>query len=44
MYAYKQICNDVSLNVWEGNDKARLFYEKIGMKVRKTQMEYLLEE
>lgn len=43
-YAKKQNCNDVTLNVWEGNDKARLFYEKIGMKVRKTQMEYLLEE
>ena len=27
-YAKKQNCNDVTLNVWEGNDKARLFYEK----------------
>ena len=34
-------CHDVHLNVWEGND-ARLFYEKMGMKVRKTTMEIIL--
>ena len=30
----------VTLHVWEGNDKARAFYEKNGMKVRETTMEY----
>ena len=34
-------CHDVHLNVWEGND-ARAFYEKMGMKVRKTTMELVL--
>ncbi|MDD5859712.1 MAG: GNAT family N-acetyltransferase [Eubacteriales bacterium] len=30
----------VTLHVWEGNDRARAFYEKNGMKVRETTMEY----
>lgn len=34
-------CHDIQLNVWEGND-ARYFYEKMGMKVRKTMMELVL--
>ena len=34
-------CYNVTLNVWEGNE-ARLFYEKMGMKVRKTMMETVL--
>lgn len=27
-YAREQGCYDVTLNVWEGNDNARAFYEK----------------
>lgn len=34
-------CYNVTLNVWEGNE-ARRFYEKMGMKVRKTMMETVL--
>ncbi len=35
-------CYDVTLNVWEGNDSARHFYEKMGLRVKETQMEYIL--
>lgn len=35
-------CYDVTLNVWEGNDGARAFYEKMGMFVKETQMEVIL--
>ena len=35
-------CADVTLNVWEGNDGAKRFYEKMGMRPKETQMEYLL--
>ena len=41
-YARKQGCYDVTLNVWEGNDNARAFYEKMGMFVKETQMETIL--
>ncbi len=41
-YAKAQGCYDVTLNVWEGNDNARAFYEKMGMFVKETQMEILL--
>ena len=41
-YAKEQGCYDVTLNVWEGNDSARAFYEKMGMFVKETQMEVLL--
>lgn len=37
-------CADVTLNVWEGNDGAMRFYQKMGMKPKETQMEYLLGE
>ncbi len=36
-------CYDVTLNVWEGNDSARKFYEKMGMFVKETQMEILTD-
>lgn len=36
-------CYEVTLNVWEGNEGARSFYEKMGMKPKETQMEYILE-
>ena len=35
-------CAEVTLNVWEGNDGARRFYEKMGMTPKETQMEYPL--
>ena len=35
-------CYDVSLNVWEGNDSARRFYESMGMRVRKTTLECIV--
>jgi len=35
-------CREVTLNVWEGNGAARRFYEKMGMRPRETQMEYML--
>lgn len=42
-YAKEQGCHDVTLNVWEGNDNARRFYEKMGMFVKETQMEIILD-
>lgn len=35
-------CYNVTLNVWDGNDAARAFYEKMGMSARKTLMETIL--
>ena len=35
-------CRDITLNVWEGNDRARAFYDKMGMKPLKTYMELRL--
>jgi len=35
-------CYEVTLNVWTGNDTAEHFYEKMGMKVKEKQMEYIL--
>ena len=32
----------VTLNVWAGNTSAEHFYEKMGMKTKKRQMEYIL--
>ncbi len=43
-YAKEQGCHDVTLNVWEGNDNARRFYEKMGMFVKETQMEIILDK
>lgn len=41
-FAKEQGCHDLTLNVWEGNDVARAFYERKGMFVKETQMEILL--
>ena len=41
-YARAEGCYNVTLNVWEGNDDARRFYEAVGMKVQKTGMETIL--
>ena len=35
-------CYELTLNVWEGNDPARSFYENIGFKPKETNMEYIL--
>ena len=35
-------CRDITLNVWEGNNAARGFYERMGMRPRETQMEFTL--
>ena len=35
-------CYEVTLNVWEGNTSAEKFYEKMGMKTKERQMEYIL--
>jgi len=42
-YAKSQGCFDVTLHVWEGNDNARRFYEKMGMFVKETAMETRLD-
>ena len=35
-------CYEVTLNVWAGNTSAERFYEKMGMKTKERQMEYIL--
>ena len=41
-YALSVGCNNITLNVWEGNDPALAFYKNMGMQVRKTTMEVIL--
>ena len=41
-YAALVGCNNITLNVWEGNDAALSFYRSMGMKVQKTTMEIVL--
>ena len=36
-------CYEVTLNVWAGNTSAEHLYEKMGMKTKERQMEYILE-
>ena len=38
-YAASIGCNNITLNVWDGNDAALSFYKNMGMKVQKTTME-----
>lgn len=38
-YAAERKCDAITLNVWEGNERARHFYEKCGLTPRKTYME-----
>lgn len=40
--AKKMGCYEVTLNVWAGNTSAEKFYEKMGMKTKERQMEYIL--
>ena len=41
-YAKSINCYNVTLNVWEGNDSAKKFYETCGMSIQKTCMEKIL--
>ena len=41
-YARSIGCYDITLNVWEGNDTARSFYERLGFTPRKTYMEKMI--
>jgi ribosomal protein S18 acetylase RimI-like enzyme len=41
-YAQSIGCNNITLNVWEGNAPALRFYQSMGMQVQKTTMEILL--
>ncbi len=41
-YAKSLGCFNVTLHVWEGNDGARRFYEKMGMGIQSTTMEQVL--
>lgn len=35
-------CYEVTLNVWSGNTSAEKFYEKMGLRTKERQMEYIL--
>jgi len=35
-------CHNITLNVWEGNDAAKHFYQTMGMQPQKTGMEIVL--
>ena len=37
-------CYEVTLNVWTGNTSAEKLYEKMGMKTKERQMEYILSD
>ena len=41
-YAESIGCNNITLNVWDGNDAAYHFYKNMGMQVQKTTMELIL--
>lgn len=42
-FAKENGCYSVTLNVWEGNDSARKFYEHMGFQVKETQMEKIIK-
>ena len=41
-YAKSIGCNNITLNVWEGNEPALRFYRSMGMQVQKTTMEIIM--
>lgn len=41
-FAQSSGCNNITLNVWEGNDSAMSFYRSMGLRVQKTGMEMTL--
>lgn len=43
-YAKQIDCFEVTLNVWEGNDNAKNFYQKMGFGVKETTMEIVLDK
>lgn len=43
-WAEQQGCQSITLNVWAGNESAFKFYQKAGMKIRKTCMEMKLDK
>ncbi len=40
--AKKRGCYEITLNVWEGNNSARRFYEAMGFQMQRTTMELIL--
>ncbi len=43
-YAKEKGCHNITLNVWEGNDGARAFYERCGFGIQKTTMEMIIKK
>jgi ribosomal protein S18 acetylase RimI-like enzyme len=43
-YALSIGCNNITLNVWEGNNPALHFYKNMGMQIQKTTMEVILKQ
>lgn len=41
-FARENGCYNITLNVWEGNDDAKKFYQKMGLSVQKTTLEQIL--
>lgn len=41
-FARQQGCYNVTLHVWEGNDRARAFYDHMGFGIQKTLLEKIL--
>lgn len=41
-YAKNQGCYNITLNVWEGNEQAKRFYDKCGLSVQKTTLEKII--
>lgn len=40
--AKRRGCYEITLAVWEGNDSARAFYERMGLRPKETIMEFIL--
>lgn len=40
--ARRRGCYEVTLNVWAGNTAAEKFYDKMGLRTKERQMEYIL--
>ncbi len=43
-YAREQGCYNITLNVWSGNENARIFYEKLGLTEQKRTLEMILNK
>lgn len=37
-------CYEIVLNVWQGNEQAKKFYEALGFRPKEIQMEYILDK